>query len=95
MDWKIDVHQSCYRIRCDCYSWGEKRKINQGRINAVNEDGAEVLILGCAGMAGFDKIVENIVKVPVIDGLVCALMMVESLIKYGVKTSKIAKYMWW
>jgi len=27
-------------------------------------------------MAGFDKIVENIVKVPVIDGLVCALMMV-------------------
>jgi len=59
---------------------------------AVQEDGAEVLILGCAGMAGLDKEIEKSVKVPVIDGVVCALMMIESLIRYKVGTSKIAKY---
>ncbi len=69
-----------------------ERLIKEG-LNAVREDGAEVLILGCAGMAGLDKFIEKTVKVPVIDGLICALMMIESLVKYGVKTSNIAKYM--
>ena len=71
----------------------EKReKLIQEGIKAVKEDGAEVLILGCAGMAGFDKKIEKIVGVPVIDGVTSALMMMESLIRYGVSTSKIGKY---
>lgn len=60
---------------------------------AVREEGAEVLILGCSGMSGLYKIIEKIVKLSIIAGLVCALMMVESLVKYGVEASKIAKYM--
>jgi len=71
----------------------EKReKLIQEGIKAVKEDGAEVLILGCAGMAGFDKKIEKIVNVPVIDGVVSALMIMESLNRYGVVTSKIGKY---
>jgi len=71
----------------------EKReKLVQEGIKAVKEDGAEVLILGCAGMASFDKKIEKIVGVPVIDGVVSALMMMESLIRYGVSTSKVGKY---
>ena len=71
----------------------EKReKLVQEGIKAVKEDGAEVLILGCAGMAGFDKKIEKIIGVPVIDGVVSALMIIESLNRYGVSTSKIGKY---
>jgi len=71
----------------------EKReKLIQEGERAVKEDGAEVLILGCAGMAGLDKEIEKIVGVPVIDGVASAIMIMESLIRYGSKTSKIGKY---
>ncbi|MCK5767615.1 MAG: Asp/Glu/hydantoin racemase [Candidatus Atribacteria bacterium] len=71
----------------------EKReKLVQEGMKAIKEDGAEVLILGCAGMAGFDKKIEKIVGVPVIDGVVSALMIIESLNRYRVSTSKIGKY---
>ena len=69
-----------------------REKLIQEGIKAVKEDGAEVLILGCAGMAGFNKKIEKIVGVPVIDGVISALMMIESLIRYGVSTSKAGKY---
>jgi len=72
----------------------EKReKLMKEGIKTVKEDGAEVLILGCAGMAGFDKKIEKIVGVPVIDGVVSALLIMESLIRYRVKTSKVGKYL--
>lgn len=72
----------------------EKReKLVEGGVKAAKEDGAEVLILGCAGMAGFDKKIEKIVGVPVIDGVVSALLIMESLIRYGVNTSKVGKYL--
>ena len=71
----------------------EKReKLIQEGEKAVKEDGAEVLILGCAGMAGLDKEIEKIINVPVIDGVVSALMLIESLFRYGVSTSKAGKY---
>ena len=70
----------------------KKEKLLHEGMKAVKEDGAEVLILGCAGMVGFDKKIEKIVGVPVIDGVTSALMMLESLNRYGVSTSKIGKY---
>ena len=70
----------------------KREKLLKEGMAAVIEDGAEVLILGCAGMAGLDKEIEQAVKVPVIDGVPCALMIIESFVRYGVKTSKIAKY---
>lgn len=72
----------------------EKReKLIQEGMKAVKEDGAEVLILGCAGMAGLDKEIEKIVGVPVIDGVVSAIMTIESFIRYRVSTSKVGKYL--
>jgi allantoin racemase len=72
----------------------EKReKLIQEGIKAVKEDGAEVLILGCAGMAGLDKEIGKVVGVPVIDGVVSAIMIIESLIRYRVSTSKVGKYL--
>lgn len=75
-------------------NYKEKRdKLMREGIKAVKEDGAEVLILGCAGMTGLDKEIENKAGVPVIDGVVSALMIIESLIRYGLTTSKIGKYL--
>jgi allantoin racemase len=73
--------------------YGEKKKsLFQEGMKAVEEDRAEVLVLGCAGMAGLDKELQGEIGVPVLDGVVCALMLMESLIRYDLKTSKIGKF---
>jgi len=55
---------------------------------AIDEDDAEVICLGCAGMAGIDKELEAVLGVPVLDGVVCALKLLESMVGYGLFTSK-------
>lgn len=59
---------------------------------AVMQDRAEVICLGCAGMAGLDKELELTLGVPVLDGVVCALKLLEGLVGYGVHTSKRLAY---
>lgn len=59
---------------------------------SVEEDGAEVICLGCAGMAGLDKKLEAELHIPVIDGVVAALKLMEGLVGYGVQTSKRLAY---
>jgi allantoin racemase len=59
---------------------------------AVEEDGAEVIVLGCAGFAGLDKALEAELHVPVLDGTVCALMILEGLIRYHVGISKRCRF---
>lgn len=59
---------------------------------AIEEDGAEVICLGCAGMAGVDKDLEAELGIPVLDGVVCALKLLEGMIGYGIQTSKRLAY---
>ncbi|WP_231640683.1 aspartate/glutamate racemase family protein [Nocardiopsis sp. NRRL B-16309] len=59
---------------------------------AVREDGAEVVCLGCAGMAGLDEAVRAATDVPVIDGVTAAVPLAESLVRLGLTTSKIRTY---
>ena len=94
---KYGLENRCASIRATglgvIANYQEKKEtlIQEGE-KAVKEDGAEVLILGCAGMVGLDKEIEKIVGVPTIDGVVSALMLVESFIRYRVLTSKAGKY---
>jgi len=60
--------------------------------SAIEEDMAEVIVLGCAGMTGMDKPIQKKLGVPVLDGIVCALIIATGLIKYGVSTSKVRRY---
>ena len=69
----------------------EERYLQLARA-AVDEDMAEVLVLGCAGLAGMDKRLQERLGVPVLDGVVCALMVAAGLVKYGVSTSKARSY---
>lgn len=59
---------------------------------AVEMDGAEVICLGCAGMAGLDKKLENELGVPVVDGVISALKFLEGMVGCGLKTSKYRAY---
>lgn len=59
---------------------------------AVDEDGAEAIALGCAGMGPLDKQLQQALGVPVLDGVACAIPLVEACIRYGVGTSKTNTY---
>jgi allantoin racemase len=59
---------------------------------AVAEDGAEVIVLGCAGLAGLDKQIQAALSVPVLDGVSCALILAFGLACYGVTMSKAGRY---
>jgi len=59
---------------------------------AVKEDGAEVIVLGCAGMAGMDRKIQESLDVPVLDGVVCALILATGFARYGVGTSRVLGY---
>jgi allantoin racemase len=59
---------------------------------AIEEDRAEVIVLGCAGMTGLDKRMQKELNVPVLDGVVCGLIIAMGLVKHGISTSKVRKY---
>ncbi len=59
---------------------------------AVEEDGAEVIVLGCAGLSGMDRKIQEALGVPVLDGVVCALILASGLARYGVGTSRVMGY---
>lgn len=55
---------------------------------AIEEDGADVIILGCTGMIGMAKWLREKLGVPVIDPAVASLKIAESLVDMGVSHSK-------
>ncbi|MFC4948407.1 aspartate/glutamate racemase family protein [Pseudonocardia sp. GCM10023141] len=59
---------------------------------AVREDRAEVICLGCGGMAGLDEAVRAMTGVPVVDGVTAAVKLAESLVALGLSTSKVRTY---
>jgi allantoin racemase len=69
----------------------EERYLETSKL-AIDEDWAEVIVLGCAGMTGMDKKLEKELGVPVLDGVISALIILIGLIKYGVSISKIRRY---
>ena len=69
----------------------EEKYLNAAKL-AIEEDMAEVIVLGCAGMTGLDKKLQKQLGVPVLDGVICALIISTGLVKYGVSTSKIRRY---
>ena len=59
---------------------------------AVRLDRAEVICLGCGGMAGLDEAVRARTGVPVVDGVTAAVKLAESLIALGLSTSKVRTF---
>ncbi len=59
---------------------------------AIKEDGAEVIVMGCAGLCGLTERLERELGVPVLDGVVCALIIAEGLVKAKLGISKVRRY---
>ncbi len=59
---------------------------------ALDEDKAEAIVLGCAGMADLMSRLSAEFGVPVIDGVACATTFAEALAAASLKTSKIGGY---
>lgn len=59
---------------------------------ALDEDGAEAIVLGCAGMADLASDLSERHGVPVIDGVVAAVAMAQGIASIGVSTSKVGGY---
>ncbi|MCA0275690.1 MAG: aspartate/glutamate racemase family protein [Proteobacteria bacterium] len=56
---------------------------------ALREDKAEAIVLGCAGMADLAKFLEQRLGVPVIDGVAAAVKFAEAIVGMGLRTSKV------
>jgi allantoin racemase len=59
---------------------------------ALEEDHAEAIVLGCAGMADLAADLTREHGVPVLDGVACAVKLCEGLVDLGIKTSKAGGY---
>tara|TARA_A100001037_G_scaffold87171_1_gene79168 strand:+ start:967 stop:1662 length:696 start_codon:yes stop_codon:yes gene_type:complete len=72
---------------------GEAReKIKAEILRALKDDGCEVVILGCAGMADLMAWLTKETGVPIIDGVAAGVKIVEALVGAGITTSKIGAY---
>lgn len=60
--------------------------------NAIAEDGAEAIVLGCAGMAELCEWLSREAGVPVIDGVTAAVKLAEAISGAGYRTSKVGAY---
>ena len=59
---------------------------------AIAEDRAEVIVLGCGGMAALEREVREQCGVPVVDGVAAAVTVAQSLVRLGLSTSKSRTY---
>jgi allantoin racemase len=58
----------------------------------ARDAGAEVLVLGCAGMTGLQRTVGQKLGLPVVDGVAAAVKLAESLVALSLTTSRTGSY---
>ncbi|MCX2755541.1 Asp/Glu/hydantoin racemase [Gordonia sp. JH63] len=68
------------------------RAIVEQSIRAVADDHAEVICLGCGGMAELEEQVREATGVPIVDGVRAAVTIAEGLVRMGLSTSKVRTY---
>ncbi|ANT53309.1 aspartate/glutamate racemase family protein [Mesorhizobium amorphae] len=71
---------------------GAAEKLRGEIARALDEDRAEAIVLGCAGMADLAAELQREFGVPVIDGVGAAVKQAEALIALGLSTSKRGAY---
>ncbi|MBO0663915.1 aspartate/glutamate racemase family protein [Jiella sp. MQZ9-1] len=67
-------------------------RISQEIGRAIEEDGAEAIVLGCAGMANFAEDLSQAHGVPVVEGVSAAVKLMEAAVALGLKTAKSGVY---
>jgi allantoin racemase len=59
---------------------------------ALDEDGSDAIVLGCAGMAEFCREVEQAIGAPVVEGVTAAVKWAEALVALKLATAKRGDY---
>lgn len=79
---KYHLENSLASIRApgkDMQKESEDKKYLETARTARDKDGADVIVLGCAGMSGLDSLIQKELGIPGLDGVVCALILTEVL----------------
>lgn len=63
-----------------------ERRITQMCRAALDRDGSDVVVLGCAGMADLCARISAAIGAPVVDGVAAGVVMLESLARLGLRT---------
>jgi len=100
LSYKYGMNKFCRKVRAadipvlslENTSCNAKEKIEKEILTAVKEDNCEAIILGCAGMADLTIELSEKCNIPVIDGVLCAIKMAESLVGAKLSTSKVNSY---
>ena len=71
---------------------GARDRLRSEIANAIDEDKAEAIVLGCAGMADLARTLQREFGMPVIDGVGAAVKQAEALVAQGLRTSKRGAY---
>lgn len=68
-----------------------ERLVSESR-RAVQEDGAETIVLGCAGMADLEARLRATLAVPVVESVAAGVSLACTLVRLGLGTSKVGAY---
>ncbi|WP_092806453.1 aspartate/glutamate racemase family protein [Rhodococcus globerulus] len=69
------------------YNPDSRKVILEACFDALDRDGSDAIVLGCAGMADLCRSLSDELGVPVVDGVTAAVTMVQSLVTLGLSTS--------
>jgi allantoin racemase len=97
---RYGLERRCARVRAadvpvlelDNPTSNARARIGTEILRALEEDHAEAIVLGCAGMADLAASLSAEFGVPVIDGVAAAVVLAEGLAALGLKTSKRGGY---
>jgi allantoin racemase len=97
---KYGLDRRCARVRAcevpvlalDDPASGARAKLSAEIERAMAEEGAEAIVLGCAGMAELAASLARQHGLPVIDGVTAAVKLAEALVALGHVTSKRGPY---
>ena len=96
---KYGAERRCRRVRASGIpvldletSADARQRVLEHILSAKREDGCESIVLGCAGMADLARWLSEESGLPVIDGVVAGVKIMEALIGTGLKTSKVGAY---
>ncbi|WP_216824821.1 aspartate/glutamate racemase family protein [Salinigranum rubrum] len=97
---KTGLSDRCASVRCTDLTVVETEEARDATFEgllavsrlAIEEDGAEAICLGCAGMGGLAERLEEELPVPVVDSVGAAAVLAESLVQLGKTTSKVMTY---
>ena len=91
--YKYGLEHYCASVRVrDAKNENELEAYLDAAKAAIKEDLAEVIVMGCAGLCTLAADMTKELHVPVLDGVVCGVMVAEGMARAGLQTSKIRLY---